>query len=205
VSSRRKAGDLYLIISARRLSSHLFSNNYSLFIYISLRVVNLITAINTLLLLRNSMAMAPPPPYLIYNLLVVHLFIHVPMVCYPLYAPKMGILFHFSTSQCPLSQVYNPLISCTNRTTPAVTSFTNPFFLSNFYALPTPDCPLSRLFCYGDVPTRVCISVIQCSNQKSSRLCLCPSCNQNFCYLAHDSCVVFSSSFIGPPFTYIHQ
>jgi hypothetical protein len=40
VSSGRKAGDLYLIISARRLSSHLFSNNYSLFLYISHRVVN---------------------------------------------------------------------------------------------------------------------------------------------------------------------
>ena len=66
------------------------------------------------------------PPYLIYSLLVIHLFIHVPVVCCPLYAPKMGFLF--STSQCPLSQVYslqftvyNPLISCISRTTPAGT------------------------------------------------------------------------------------
>ena len=62
--------------------------------------------------------------------------------------------------------------------------------MSNFYALPTPSCPLSRLFCFGDVPTRVCVSVTQCSNQKTSRLCLCRSYNQIVCYPVHDSYVV---------------
>ena len=102
--------------------------------------------------------------------------------------PKWTLFF--STSQCLLSPVYNPLISCITRTTLTGTSFIKPFFLSNFYALPTPGCPLSHLFCFCDFPTRVRVSVIQCSNQKTSRLCLCRSYNQIVCYPVHDSYVV---------------
>ena len=93
--SGQKAGDLYLIISARRLSLFSFVLQQLLTLLFISRTQWLITAIYTLLLLGNSMTMAPP--YLIYTLLVIRLFIHVPVVCYPLYAPKMGPIF-FSAS-----------------------------------------------------------------------------------------------------------